>query len=72
MLRIVVESEPATLDSGEMTAKATLSPVVVLRRRAAAVAELFADPQPARVLCARDEALTVSFHVVRINEQSFI
>ena len=42
-----------------MTAKGTLSPVVVLRRRAAAVAELFADPQPARVLCACGEALTV-------------
>ncbi len=59
VVRIVVETEPATLDSGEMTAKGTLSPVVVLRRRAAAVAELFADPQPARVLCARGEALTV-------------
>jgi feruloyl-CoA synthase len=59
VLRIVVETEPATLDSGEMTAKGTLSPAVVLRRRAAAVAELFADPQPARVLCACGEALTV-------------
>lgn len=59
VLRIVVETEPATLDSGEMTAKASLSPVVVLRRRAAAVAELFMDPPPARVLCAGDEALTV-------------
>jgi feruloyl-CoA synthase len=58
VVRIVVETEPATLDSGEMTAKGTLSPVVVLRRRAAAVAELFANPQPARVLCASGEALT--------------
>jgi len=57
-VRIVVETETATLDSGEMTAKGTLSPVVVLRRRAAAVAELFANPQPARVLCASGEALT--------------
>ena len=58
VVRIVVETETATLDSGEMTAKGTLSPVVVLRRRAAAVAELFANPQPARVLCASGEALT--------------
>jgi feruloyl-CoA synthase len=58
VVRIVVETEPATLDSGEMTAKGTLSPVVVLRRRAAAVAELFANPQPVRVLCASGEALT--------------
>ena len=58
VVRIVVETETATLDSGEMTAKGTLSPVVVLRRRAAAVAELFANPQPVRVLCASGEALT--------------
>jgi hypothetical protein len=48
-----------------MTAKGTLSPVAVLGRRAAAVADLFAHPQPARVLCACGEALTV--HSVALN-----
>jgi feruloyl-CoA synthase len=52
IVRIVVEAEPATLDSGEMTAKSALSPATVLRRRAGVVAELFAEPPGPRVLCA--------------------
>ena len=51
--RIAVEAEPATLDSGEMTAKFALSQAAVLRRRADAVAALFAQAPDARVLCAR-------------------
>jgi feruloyl-CoA synthase len=53
VLRIAVESEPATLDSGEMTAKSAISVATVLRRRAAAVAELFEATPGARVLRAR-------------------
>jgi feruloyl-CoA synthase len=52
IVRIVVEAEPATLDSGEMTAKSALSPATVLRRRTGVVAELFAEPPGPRVLCA--------------------
>jgi feruloyl-CoA synthase len=53
VVRVVLESEPATLDTGEMTAKSSLSPATVLRQRAHVVAELFAQPPGARVLCAR-------------------
>jgi len=53
VLRLSLEAEPATLDSGEMTAKFALSAAAVLRRRAAAVDELFAHPVGPRILCAR-------------------
>jgi feruloyl-CoA synthase len=53
VVRCVVESEPATLDSGEMTPKFALSAAAVLRRRAASVAELFAHTPGPHVLCAR-------------------
>lgn len=48
--RLLLEIEPPTIDSGELTAKQSVSPMSVLRRRAAAVAELFQDPPPARVI----------------------
>ena len=53
LLRIAVETEPATLDSGELTAKSALSPATVLRRRADTVAALFEPSPGARILCAR-------------------
>ena len=53
VLRAVIETEPATLDNGEMTAKSSLSANTVLRRRAHVVAELYAEPPGARLLCAR-------------------
>jgi len=53
LVRIRVETEPPTLDSGEMTAKSAVSAATVLRRRAAAVAGLFEPAPDARVLCAR-------------------
>ena len=48
--RVVLETEPPTLDSGELTAKQSVSPLAVLRRRAATVAELFADPPVPRLI----------------------
>jgi feruloyl-CoA synthase len=54
IVRIALEAEPATVDTGELTAKATISPAIVLRRRAARVAALF-EPKPgASVLRARE------------------
>ena len=53
LLRIAVETEPATLDSGELTPKSALSPATVLRRRADTVAALFEPSPGARILCAR-------------------
>jgi len=41
--RVRIETDPATLDSGEMTAKASLSMATVLRRRAAAVETLHGE-----------------------------
>jgi len=45
VVRAIVLAEPATLDNGEMTPKATVSAATVLRRRAGEVAGLFA-PEP--------------------------
>ena len=53
IVRIAVASEPATLDNGEMTPKATVSAATVRRRRAQEVAELFAPAPAAHVLRAR-------------------
>jgi feruloyl-CoA synthase len=53
IVRVVVVAEPATLDNGEMTAKAAISPATVLRRRAATVAELFLSAPGPQVLCAK-------------------
>ena len=45
--RLVLEIEPPTIDNGELTAKQSVSPMAVLRRRAATIEELFQDvPQP--------------------------
>ncbi len=47
IVRVSVEADPATLDTGEMTAKSALSASAVLRRRTAAVDKLFAEaPDP--------------------------
>jgi feruloyl-CoA synthase len=53
VVRMSLETEPATLDSGEMTPKFALSAAAVLRRRASTVDELFAEPPGQRVLVAR-------------------
>ncbi|TAK53908.1 MAG: acyl-CoA synthetase [Gammaproteobacteria bacterium] len=50
IMRLVLESEPPTIDSGELTAKQSVSALAVLRRRAAAVEELFQDPPMPRVI----------------------
>jgi feruloyl-CoA synthase len=50
IMRLLLEIEPPTIDSGELTAKQSVSPMSVLRRRAADVAELFQDPPVARVI----------------------
>ena len=52
VVRAIVVAEPATLDNGEMTPKATVSAATVLRRRAQEVAELFAPEPGPQVLCA--------------------
>ena len=52
IVRVSIEAEPATLDTGEMTAKSALSAAAVLRRRSAVVDALFAEPPGPRVLCA--------------------
>ena len=52
VLRMTIEAEPATLDTGEMTAKFALSAAAVLRRRAATVEQLFADAAAPQVLRA--------------------
>jgi len=52
IVRITLLSEPATLDTGEMTAKSAISAATVLRRRAGEVAALFAAEPGIHVLCA--------------------
>ena len=52
VVRAIVVAEPATLDNGEMTPKATVSAATVLRRRAGEVAELFATEPGSQVLRA--------------------
>jgi feruloyl-CoA synthase len=53
IVRAVLMTEPATLDNGELTAKASISAAVVLRRRASELAMLFTPDAPAPVLRAR-------------------
>jgi feruloyl-CoA synthase len=53
IVRAVLMTEPATLDNGELTAKASISAAVVLRRRASELAMLFTPDAPAQVLRAR-------------------
>jgi feruloyl-CoA synthase len=48
--RLVLETEPPTIDNGELTAKQSVSPLSILRRRAAAVEELFQNPPVPRVI----------------------
>jgi feruloyl-CoA synthase len=50
IMRLVLETEPPTIDNGELTAKQSVSPRSVLRRRAAAVEELFQSPPTPRVI----------------------
>jgi feruloyl-CoA synthase len=52
VVRAIVLAEPATLDNGEMTPKATVSAATVLRRRGQEVAELFAPEPGVQVLRA--------------------
>jgi feruloyl-CoA synthase len=52
VVRAIIVAEPATLDNGEMTPKATVSAATVLRRRAGEVAELFAPHPGSQVLRA--------------------
>jgi len=53
VVRCVIEAEPATLDSAEMTPKFAVSAAAVLRRRAGVVEELFAQAPGAHVLRAQ-------------------
>jgi feruloyl-CoA synthase len=53
IVRAVLMARPATLDNGELTAKASISAAVVLRRRTAELGALFAPEPPAGVLRAR-------------------
>jgi feruloyl-CoA synthase len=53
IVRALLMTEPATLDNGEMTAKASISAAVVLRRRAEELAMLFTPEAPTQVLRAR-------------------
>ena len=55
VLRMSIEAEPATLDSGEMTPKFALSAAAVLRLRASTVDELFTEPPSPRVLAAHSD-----------------
>ncbi|AMN47769.1 feruloyl-CoA synthase [Steroidobacter denitrificans] len=50
IVRLMLEPEPPTIDSGELTAKQSVSPLAVLRRRAAAVEALFQEPVVPRVI----------------------
>lgn len=50
--RLLILDEPPSLDAGEMTDKGSINQRAVLRRRAALVDELYAEPASARVLRA--------------------
>jgi feruloyl-CoA synthase len=50
--RIILESSPATVDTGEMADKGTVAQRAVLERRAASVAELYRNEQSERILRA--------------------
>jgi feruloyl-CoA synthase len=52
IVRIALEAEPASIDTGELTAKASISAATVLRRRAARVAAMFEPTPGASVLRA--------------------
>jgi feruloyl-CoA synthase len=54
--RLVLETEPPTIDNGELTAKQSVSPRSVLRRRAAVVEELFQSPPAPRVIRWRGQS----------------
>jgi feruloyl-CoA synthase len=56
IMRLVLETEPPTIDNGELTAKQSVSPRSVLRRRAAAVEELFQSPPTPRVIRWRGQS----------------
>jgi feruloyl-CoA synthase len=50
--RVLLEAEPPTLDSGEVTDKSTVSQRAVLERRAASVARLYAEPPDRDIIVA--------------------
>ena len=51
--RVVLVAEPPSLDAGEITDKGSINQRAVLERRAALVAELYAEPPAASVIAAR-------------------
>jgi feruloyl-CoA synthase len=51
--RAIVLEAPPSIDAAEITDKGSINQRAVLRTRAALVEELYADPPPAHVLCAR-------------------
>jgi feruloyl-CoA synthase len=56
IMRLLLETEPPTIDNGELTAKQSVSPRSVLRRRTAAVEELFQSPPTPRVIRWRGQS----------------
>ena len=53
VIRLLLASEPPSLDGGEITDKGYINQQAVLTRRADLVATLFAEPPPAEVICWR-------------------
>ena len=53
VVRLVFLTAPLSLDSGEVTDKGSLNSAAVLRRHAALVEALYADPPPPHVVCVR-------------------
>jgi feruloyl-CoA synthase len=55
--RALVMPMPPSLDLGEVTDKGSINQRAVLQRRAALIEQLYAEPAPQQVLCARVEGL---------------
>jgi len=56
VVRATLLTDPLSLDAGEITDKGSINQRAVLERRAALVAELYADPPPPHVITIGDEA----------------
>jgi feruloyl-CoA synthase len=52
-VRIVLEPDWPTVDTGELTAKQSISAATLVRRRAGVVDELYATPASPRVIAAK-------------------
>lgn len=69
ILRIALETEPPTLDNGELNTKGAISQANVLARRGEVVAELYASVPPARMLVARNAGSASAASEIRRTER---